>query len=80
MNDYYLRASSKSHLDEAISSSGVDSLLECAGAVIDLIGPVGADSRYHANLRTQDPLEASQEALLPVIDPPETPYRVWAGG
>lgn len=32
---------------------------------------------YHANLKAE--LTEQQEALLPLISKPNTPYRVWAG-
>lgn len=32
---------------------------------------------YHANLKAE--LTVDQEALLPLINKPTTPYRVWAG-
>lgn len=78
MNDYCLRAESRAALDAALHESGVDSLIESAGAVIDHIGPVDADQRHHANLRTQHPLLDAEASLLPIIPPPETPARVWA--
>jgi hypothetical protein len=36
-----------------------------------------AISGYHANLREE--LTAAQEAELPTVDAPATPYRKWAG-
>jgi hypothetical protein len=64
-------------------------LIDYDGIRLDLgwIGPVTrivvdgepvTDARFHANLRASSELPESVLSSLPVIDPPATPYRVWA--
>lgn len=34
---------------------------------------------FHANLRMREELTDEQKALLPLIEKPSTPVRIWAG-
>lgn len=82
MTDYYLRAVSQAALDVVLEQAGVlsDGVL-AAGANIIRVGELPSDARYHANLRLlYDPTPEQLADLDAVtIDPPVTPYAVWAG-
>jgi hypothetical protein len=91
--DYYLKAADEAALYAALESAGVldAERMVCTGYALDIIGtihePTGRRDAegnpltapipgYHANLRGE--LSAEQAAMLPVIDTPGKPVRVWA--
>jgi hypothetical protein len=93
MSDFYLRAESEQALYAALESAGIvtredDGVWVAPGYALDVIGPIsrrigGTDEEpimqaipgFHANLRGE--LSAEQIDLLPVIDAPQAPVRVW---
>lgn len=101
MPDYYLRADSKSDIEQKLIGSGL-AYIACGaqgeewispsgGVAIDHIGPYviqnydenGAynpiikDSRWHTNIKTKFELNQAQKNYLPLIEPPETPNRIF---
>lgn len=87
--DYLLRTNSESQMDGALLAAGVAHevveqgqtvMQPMPGVSIDRIGPCGADTRYHVNVRIADGV-AYDEDELPTFTPlPVTPYRVWFDG
>lgn len=86
MNDFLLRTSSETAFNQTLEQIGlmvsVDdgkgniSMIPVASVTLDRIGPINADSRYHANVRAD--LTPTQIAALPTFTPlPVTPYRVF---
>jgi hypothetical protein len=88
----YLRAETRAAMDAALAAAGIP-IEGCEWCAVDHIGPVygpaegepGAetfplvDGRHHANLlfhHCEPTLE--QLALLPVIEPPANPVRIFA--
>jgi hypothetical protein len=77
-HDHYLRCATRADTDAAIAAAGLTDALRDGLAWLDHVGPVGDDTRHHANLRTAAPLSVEQVATLPIIEPPFTPSRAWA--
>lgn len=96
MKDYFLRADTREQIDQALQAAGLlieqnGELIPTAA--IDYVGtiyrptdqvddegePIMAPVEgYHANVRAT--LTPEQEALLPIIDAPNNPQRIFAGG
>ena len=85
--DYLLRTTTESDMDDSLIAAGLAQevtdedgevmVLPVNGVAIDRIGPCGADTRYHANVRIADGV-AYDATELPTFTPlPVTPYRVW---
>lgn len=84
--DYLLRTTSKAQMDAALIASGVGQQITeqgetvvqaMPGVTIDRIGPCGADTRYHANVRIADGVVYDADELPTFTPLPVTPYRVW---
>jgi hypothetical protein len=85
--DLMLRTNRQDQMDDALIAAGLAQevtdtegevmVLPVSGVAIDRIGPCGADTRYHANVRIADGV-AYDATELPTFTPlPVTPYRVW---
>lgn len=79
MIDLMLRTASESAMNGALLAAGVvDSKWSpLDGVTIDRIGPCGADTRYHANVRIADGVVYDADELPTFTPLPVTPYRVW---
>lgn len=83
MIDYYLRASDETAMHAALVAAGVTDAngSPMPGMDLSVIGTIVMDQvplhGYHANLRTAVELGVDQLAVLPVIDKPTNPVRVW---
>lgn len=84
--DLLLRANTEKQMDDAMLLSGIavevtqhgQSFVEgIPGVTIDRIGPCGADTRYHANVRIADGVVYDADELPTFTPLPVTPYRVW---
>lgn len=86
--DYLLRTTTESDMDDALIAAGLaqevtDSegevvVLATSGVIVDHIGAISGDSRWHTNVRVSFELSEGQEALLPTFEPlPTIPYRVF---
>jgi hypothetical protein len=90
MKDFMLRASSENQCNQAMISSGIAvqetdhegiaSIIAVDGVQIDRIGPCGADTRYHVNVRIADGVAYDADELPTFTPLPVTPYRVWFDG
>lgn len=92
MTDYYLRTTNHAALISALQSANlldedqncihdlsiIGTIYEPTGRTLDDEQEMQAIDGYHANLRTREPLTADQMALLPIIDKPNNPVRVYA--
>jgi hypothetical protein len=82
MIDHLLRSANESSMNSALLAAGiVDAKWSpLNGVTIDRIGPCGADTRYHVNVRIADGVAYDADEL-PTFSPlPVTPYRVWFDG
>jgi len=77
MTDLFLRTETKSAMATALCDAGIGFMVDgefhaISGMAVDMIGPIGGDQRWHANLR----LPNAPIVSLPIVDPaPVTPYR-----
>lgn len=87
MSDFMLRTNTQDQMDDALIAAGLAQevtdrngqvmVLPVAGVDIDRIGPCGADTRYHANVRIADGVVYDADELPTFTPLPVTPYRVW---
>lgn len=90
MIDIMLRASSEQQCNQAMIASGIAieetdhegivSVVPVEGVQIDRIGPCGADTRYHVNVRISSGVSYDADELPTFTPLPVTPYRVWFDG
>jgi hypothetical protein len=88
--DYLLRTTTEAQMDDALEAAGILveqnigegqlALVPVPGAYLDQIGPCGADTRYHVNLRITDGVVYDEDELPTFAPLPVTPYRVWFDG
>ena len=70
MNDYYLKTPDEETLDTLLGN--------LTGINIDRIGPIPDIPGFHANLRGVLSDEQMEALAGYLIEPPLTPFRVWA--
>lgn len=88
--DYFLKAESEAALWQALEAAGIvesidGSFVKKQGYDLDIIGVIFKTTGeiveqidgYHANIRTVSELTEEQIAVLPLIEAPSTPTRVW---
>ena len=90
MIDIKLRTNDEQEMDDALVSAGIGQQITVLenlqiikpvdGVTIDRIGPCGADTRYHANVRISDGVVYDADELPTFTPLPVTPYRVWFDG
>lgn len=90
MQDFMLRTTTQDEMDDALIAAGLAQevtdpdgevmVQPVSGIAIDRIGPCGADTRYHANLRIADSVVYDEDELPTFAPLPATPYRVWFDG
>ena len=87
MSDLMLRTDTQDEMENALIAAGlaqevtdrdgVIMVVSVSGVTIDYIGPCGADTRYHANVRIADGVVYDADELPTFTPLPVTPYRVW---
>lgn len=87
MSDLMLRTNRQDQMDDALIAAGLAQevtdtdgevmVLPVSGVTVDRIGPCGADTRYHANVRIADGVVYDADELPTFTPLPVTPYRVW---
>lgn len=94
MKDYFLRAENEEAMNEALEAAQLpdNTSIDVIGIIYEETGETLVDSDgieypetapvngWHVNIRTIKPLTQEQLNVLPVIDKPNNPVRVFAGG
>lgn len=80
--DLFLKTKSEEALwqslfDTELATQTEEGAVLSPGVSLDIIGSIEDTTGFHANLRLTVELTEEQLALLPSIEAPETPVRVW---